>query len=98
VLEEQMAAIVLFYRFLEERCRRMNAGLQALKIGQGGDTENAELSNMNAGPWPERAGPPDQGHRARPGATPRRRAPLNPTGTSEYKPTEHRVFSRNSQN
>ncbi|MFU8841950.1 MAG: hypothetical protein ACNA8R_14750 [Nitriliruptoraceae bacterium] len=47
--EELKAAIVLFYSLLDERQRRLYAGLEALKIGHGGDTQIAELLGIDAG-------------------------------------------------
>lgn len=47
--EELKAAIVLFYALLDERQRRLYAGLEAMKIGHGGDTQIAELLNMDPG-------------------------------------------------
>jgi hypothetical protein len=45
--DELKAAIVLFYSLLDERQRRLYAGLEALKIGHGGDTHIAELLDVN---------------------------------------------------
>lgn len=47
--EEVKAAIVLFYSLLDERQRRLYAGLEALKIGHGGDTQIAELLSIDPG-------------------------------------------------
>jgi len=47
--EELKAAIVLFYSLLDERQRRLYAGLEALKIGHGGDTRIAELLDLDPG-------------------------------------------------
>lgn len=47
--EELKAAIVLFYSLLDERQRRLYAGLEALKIGHGGDVQIAELLGMDTG-------------------------------------------------
>lgn len=49
VPEELKAAIVLFYGLLDERCRRLYAGLEAIKIGHGGDSAIAELLHMDPG-------------------------------------------------
>jgi hypothetical protein len=47
--DELKAAIVLFYSLLDERQRRLYAGLEALKIGHGGDTQIAELLGIDQG-------------------------------------------------
>ncbi|MGH9054613.1 MAG: hypothetical protein ACRDYY_01895 [Acidimicrobiales bacterium] len=47
--DELKAAIVLFHSLLDERQRRLYAGLEALKIGRGGDTQIAELLGMDPG-------------------------------------------------
>jgi hypothetical protein len=47
--DELKAAIVLFYSLLDERQRRLYAGLEALKIGHGGDAQVAELLGIDAG-------------------------------------------------
>ncbi len=47
--DELKAAIVLFYSLLDERQRRLYAGLEAMKIGHGGDTAIAELLDMDPG-------------------------------------------------
>ncbi|MGA8426931.1 MAG: hypothetical protein WB801_05030 [Candidatus Dormiibacterota bacterium] len=44
---ELKAAIVLFHSLLDERQRRLYAGLEALKVGHGGDTQIAELLGMD---------------------------------------------------
>ncbi len=41
--EELKAAIVLFYSLLDEKERRLYAGLESLKIGHGGDQQVADL-------------------------------------------------------
>lgn len=41
--DELKAAIVIFYSLLDERQRRLYAGLEALKVGHGGDAQVAEL-------------------------------------------------------
>jgi len=46
---ELKAAIVLFYSLLDERQRRLYAGLEALKIGHGGDAQIAELLGIDPG-------------------------------------------------
>lgn len=45
--DELKAAIVLFHSLLDERQRRLYAGLEALKIGHGGDVQIAELLGMD---------------------------------------------------
>jgi len=45
--EELKAAIVLFYSLLDEKQRRLYAGLEALKIGHGGDRQIAELLGLD---------------------------------------------------
>lgn len=47
--DELKAAIILFHSLLDERQRRLYAGLEALKIGHGGDTQIAELLGMDPG-------------------------------------------------
>jgi hypothetical protein len=47
--EELKAAIVLFYSLLDERQRRLYAGLEARKIGHGGDAQIAELLGIDPG-------------------------------------------------
>ena len=47
--DELKAAIVLFHSLLDERQRRLYAGLEALKIGHGGDAQIAELLGMDPG-------------------------------------------------
>ncbi|MHB1446088.1 MAG: hypothetical protein ACYCZV_10595 [Acidimicrobiales bacterium] len=49
VPDELKAAIVLFYSLLDERQRRLYAGLEAMKIGHGGDTQIAELVGIDPG-------------------------------------------------
>ena len=49
VPDELKAAIVLFYGLLDERQRRLYAGLEAIKIGHGGDSAIAELLGMDPG-------------------------------------------------
>lgn len=41
------AALVLFLSLLDERQRRIYAGLEALKVGRGGDHWIAELLELN---------------------------------------------------
>ena len=47
--DELKAAIVLFYGLLDERLRRLYAGLEALKVGHGGDAQIAELLGIDPG-------------------------------------------------
>lgn len=47
--EELRAAIVLFFSLLDEKQRRLYAGLEALKSGRGGDTRIAELLDLDTG-------------------------------------------------
>jgi hypothetical protein len=47
--EELRAAIVLFFSLLDEKQRRLYAGLEALKTGRGGDTRIAELLGLDVG-------------------------------------------------
>jgi hypothetical protein len=45
--DELKAAIVLFYSLLDERQRRLYAGLEAAKIGHGGDSQIAALLGVD---------------------------------------------------
>lgn len=47
--DELRAAIVLFFSLLDEKQRRLYAGLEALKSGRGGDSRIAELLGLDAG-------------------------------------------------
>jgi hypothetical protein len=47
--DELKAAIVLFYSLLDERQRRLYAGLEAMKVGHGGDAQVAELLGIDPG-------------------------------------------------
>ena len=47
--EELRAAIVLFFSLLDEKQRRLYAGLESLKTGHGGDTRIAELLGLDVG-------------------------------------------------
>jgi hypothetical protein len=49
IQDELRAAIVLFFTLLDEKQRRLYAGLEALKVGRGGDTRIAELLGIDAG-------------------------------------------------
>jgi hypothetical protein len=46
--DELRAAIVLFFSLLDEKQRRLYAGLEALKTGRGGDPRIAELLGLDA--------------------------------------------------
>jgi hypothetical protein len=45
--DELQAAIVLFYRLLDEQQRRLYAGLESLRWGHGGDQRMAQLLGLN---------------------------------------------------
>jgi len=45
---ELKAAVVLFYSLLDEKQRRLYAGLESLKIGHGGDQQIADLLGLDA--------------------------------------------------
>jgi hypothetical protein len=47
--DELRAAIVLFFSLLDEKMRRLYAGLEALKTGRGGDARIAALLGLDAG-------------------------------------------------
>lgn len=47
--EELRASIVLFFSMLDEKTRRLYAGLEALKTGRGGDARIAELLGLSVG-------------------------------------------------
>lgn len=47
--EELRAAIVLFFSLLDEKQRRLYAGLESLKTGHGGDTRIAGLLGLDVG-------------------------------------------------
>ena len=47
LLNEVKAAIVLFYSSLNEKERRLYAGLESMKIGRGGDTAISELLGID---------------------------------------------------
>ena len=49
VPDELRAAIVLFCSLLDERQRRLYAGLEALKLGHGGDRRIADLLGLDPG-------------------------------------------------
>jgi hypothetical protein len=46
--EELKASLVLFSSLLDERQRRLYAGLESLKFGRGGDQKLAELLQLDA--------------------------------------------------
>ena len=46
--DELKAAIVLFFSLLDEKQRRLYAGLESFKLGHGGDQKIASLFGMNA--------------------------------------------------
>ena len=47
--EELKAAIVLFFSLLDEKQRRLYAGLESLKLGHGGDQKIADLLGLDPG-------------------------------------------------
>jgi hypothetical protein len=47
--DELKAAIVLFFALLDEKQRRIYAGLESLKLGHGGDQRIAELFGIDRG-------------------------------------------------
>ncbi len=47
--DEMRAAIVLFFSLLDEKQRRLYAGLEALKTGRGGDAQIADLLGLDVG-------------------------------------------------
>jgi hypothetical protein len=47
--DELKAAIVLFFAMLDEKQRRLYAGLESLKLGHGGDQRIAELVGLDPG-------------------------------------------------
>lgn len=49
VPDELKAAIVLFFSLLDERQRRLYAGLESMKLGHGGDRQIAGLLGLDAG-------------------------------------------------
>jgi hypothetical protein len=70
--DELKAAIVLFYSLLDERQRRLYAGLEAMKVGHGGDAQVAELLGIDPGTVPRGrqellAGDIEPGRARRPG-------------------------------
>ena len=49
VPDELKAAIILFFTLLDEKQRRLYAGLESLKFGHGGDRKIAELLGIDIG-------------------------------------------------
>lgn len=49
VPDELKAAIILFFTLLDEKQRRLYAGLESLKFGHGGDLKIAELLDVDVG-------------------------------------------------
>jgi hypothetical protein len=49
VPDELKAAIILFFSLLDERQRRLYAGLESLKLGHGGDRRIADLLGLDPG-------------------------------------------------
>ena len=47
LLNELKAAIILFYSMLDEKQRRLYAGLESLRVGHGGDRHIADLLALN---------------------------------------------------
>jgi hypothetical protein len=47
LLNELKAALIIFFSLLDEKERRLYAGLESLKVGHGGDKQIAELLDMN---------------------------------------------------
>jgi hypothetical protein len=45
--EELKASILLFYSLLDERQRRLYAGLESLKLGRGGDRQLADFLDLD---------------------------------------------------
>jgi len=48
ISHELKAAIILFYSILDERQRRLYAGLESFKLGHGGDRKIADLLGLDA--------------------------------------------------
>lgn len=46
--DELKAAIILFFSFLDEKLRRLYAGIEALKLGHGGDRKVADLLGLDS--------------------------------------------------
>jgi hypothetical protein len=49
VPDELKAAIILFFSVLDEKQRRLYAGLESLKLGHGGDRQIAEILGLDPG-------------------------------------------------
>jgi len=47
LMNELKAAIIIFFSILNEKQRRLYAGLESMKIGQGGDKEISQLLGIN---------------------------------------------------
>jgi hypothetical protein len=47
--DELKAAIILFFSLLDEKQRRLYAGLESLKLGHGGDRKISDLLGMDVG-------------------------------------------------
>lgn len=47
--DELKAALILFFSLLDEKLRRLYAGIEALKIGHGGDRKVADLFGLDPG-------------------------------------------------
>ncbi len=47
--DELKAAIILFFSLLDEKLRRLYAGIEALKLGNGGDRKVADLFGLHPG-------------------------------------------------
>jgi hypothetical protein len=47
VSDELKAGIILFYSLLDEKQRRLYAGLEALKLGRGGDRRISDLLGLD---------------------------------------------------
>ena len=48
ITDELKAAIILFYSILDEKQRRLYAGLESLKIGHGGDSLISQLLKIDS--------------------------------------------------
>lgn len=47
--DELKAALILFFSFLDEKLRRLYAGIESLKLGYGGDRKVADLFGLDPG-------------------------------------------------
>ena len=52
-VDELKAAVILFFSLLDEKQRRLYAGLEAVRIGHGGDRRVAELLGVDVHQWSE---------------------------------------------